>query len=183
MLREPQVESFISRKICECSFCRLLACREIVQHWSGIVLLKRVCFIQQRTIMNTLGGFQKDSWVQKGQGSNGAMFRKKKKSHKIFFSFMGWPVFLSLETRIDFFFYWMQNWPSLFVKQSCALKPNSLMWNSLTLLIIWPSRSKALWLCSSMVVFKVSSDVSNDDSWPSLRSATCCYVTDWKCCL
>lgn len=39
--------------------------------------------------MNTLGGFQKDIWVQKGQGSNGAMFRKKKKSHKIFFSFMG----------------------------------------------------------------------------------------------
>lgn len=145
------------------------------------VLLKRACFIRQR-IMNTLGGVHKDMAFLGSERSRldscnvwGWGDRKKEPYEMT-------SVFIILKKK-NWSFYWMQNWLSMFVKQSCALKPNSLMWTSLTLLIIWPSKSKALWLCSSMVVCKVSSDIFDDDSWPSLRSAICCYVTDWKCCL
>lgn len=150
MLNEPQVESFVSREICECSLCHLLACRELVQHWIG--------GFAERGVFHSAEDYNEHTGrlPQRFRKPNAWLVQCLEKKNVIknvwvFVSFIGWPLFLSLEKKKkDGSFYWMQNWLSMFVKQSCALKPNSLMWTSLTLLIIWPSKSKALWLCSSV---------------------------------
>lgn len=87
ILREPQVESFVSREICECSLCHLLACRELVQHWIGVGFAEKGVFYSAEDYDEHTG------WLpQRCLGSEMPrldwcnVWRKKKSQKMLFFS-------------------------------------------------------------------------------------------------